>query len=68
MKTYYLVMVDGIPEGVSANYQAAKQTMLQLSSKNRVATILPVTPLQMEFDFIEEADTDPCCKETCGCG
>lgn len=65
---YFVVLVDGVPEAVSADLGRASQVMRELSSRNRVTTVVPCAAIAGEAqDFDEEAPTDPCfgCTPDC---
>lgn len=53
MNTYYVVIVNGAPEAVSADYHRAAKMQRELASANREATIVPCAPIpeQTQLDL-----------------
>ncbi len=58
MQTYYVIVVNGVPEQVTTLWSAAKAAADQLTSRHREARIVPCVPCPQE-DFVDEADTEP---------
>lgn len=48
MTTYYVILVNGVPEQVTTYWHMAKQAADQLTSRDREARIVPCVPVQGE--------------------
>lgn len=72
MNTYYVVLVNGVPEAVTTHWARAKQAADELGSVNREARIVPCVEA-LPFLDVEEtpddfADEEPTIPETLSFG
>lgn len=62
MNTYYVLLVNGVPEQVTTYWAMAKQAAQQLESANREVRIVPcvgVLPQEAVPEEIDEEPTEP---------
>lgn len=60
MTTYYVILVNGVPEQVTTYWAMAKQAAAQLESKSREVRIVPcVSVPEAVPEFIDEEPTEP---------
>jgi hypothetical protein len=63
VRTYYVVMLKGSPIEVFGSQAAAELCARERSTVAGTAHVVPMTPLQTEFEFEETTKPDTCACE-----
>lgn len=67
MKTYYIVVYNNSPVDVTPSLASARTIAAQWSVTGKPAQVVPVTPVQTEFEFADEEPTKPAASYNTGC-
>jgi hypothetical protein len=69
MDTYYVVLLDGLPVGVSLDFGRARQTAKEMETSSRKAVIIPTLEITREQEDFNEEPTleDIPVKAMCAC-
>lgn len=58
MRSYYVILSNGVPVDVTNYYEQAKVRVREWYSPGSPAEIVECTPLQTSFDFLDEETTE----------